>query len=1000
MNPLKNRLIAPTAAAVLIALSSSLQSRTWTGADGMKTFEAELQSYDAANGKVSVILPNRKRMTFTQDKLSDGDIAWLKKNGSRPAGKTTRPKEGSAPDAKEADTKPAPTKFHSADWPMWRYDFERTAESPQKLPAHLDLLWQRDLPTPQPAFNDIRLQFDRGYEPVAMGSRLFLASSSEDKVSAYDTNSGALLWQFFCNGPVRLAPVAWNNRIYFGSDDGNFYCVGATAGKLIWKFKAVPSERKLIGNRRLISVWPIRGGPVLKDDRVYFAAGVWPFEGVFLFCLDATTGEQIWVNDSAGHLYGQQPHNAVALGGIAPQGYLLINEGDLVVPCSNAYPGHFDLETGKLKEFKLPLAGRYPGGWYVSLPGKSEQKKTKRKSLLADIGVNVMRHEDRMRSEGNPETRTTIRAGDREFRFKEGFPGVKGEIYSIIAADNKLFISTLAGGLYAFGKSVGRAARHWPGAKPEPEPSGGSPLSVDLLSAVSLHGYSVFLGAPDLVTIRHLVAKTDLHLIVVESEEARVESLRSQLLDLGISRSRVAISLEEPGTFEMPPYFANFIFISDRITVDSRERVFESVRPYGGQLISQTPVGLQTRERTGSLPGSTNYQGDFAQSPDALVKAPLGVLWFDDTLGHFKRSPQPKIVDGIMVSTDKDWLDSSTRERKVDYRLLPPSFSDVYTGRILTEAEALPLKKLPSFEVDQKTVQPSQYRPPAQKDDWKPDAPVAGYRQNPLTGETEPRRFPKSYGCDGGFDYGNIYTMRSGTASFYDKRIDSGTINISGPRSGCTNSIIPANGVLNLPYFYKGCTCSYPLPTGLSMYSLPESHEQWTTWGASDSDALAGKIQRVGINLGAPADRMTEKGTLWLDFPSSGGPSPDIEIETVPAEPKYYYRHSLWMRGGEGWPWVAASGVEDLTSITIKGLRPGSYDVHLTFANPSKEARCFDVILQERLVSEGFNLNGEMMSHTKAIRNINSDGAIKLDLKARAGSTQLSGIEIISTDLK
>jgi len=51
-------------------------------------------------------------------------------------------------------------------------------------------------------------------------------------------------------------------------------------------------------------------------------------------------------------------------------------------------------------------------------------------------------------------------------------------------------------------------------------------------------------------------------------------------------------------------------------------------------------------------------------------------------------------------------------------------------------------------------------------------------------------------------------------------------------------------------------------------------------------------------------------------------------------------------------------------------------------------------------VSEGFNLNGEMMSHTKAIRNINSDGAIKLDLKARAGSTQLSGIEIISTDLK
>jgi len=93
MNPLKNRLIAPAAAAVLIVLSSSLQSRTWTSADGAKTFEGELQSYDAASGKVSVTLPNRKRMTFTQDKLSEDDIAWLKKNGGRSGGSTTEVKE-------------------------------------------------------------------------------------------------------------------------------------------------------------------------------------------------------------------------------------------------------------------------------------------------------------------------------------------------------------------------------------------------------------------------------------------------------------------------------------------------------------------------------------------------------------------------------------------------------------------------------------------------------------------------------------------------------------------------------------------------------------------------------------------------------------------------------------------------------------------------------------------------------------------------------------------
>lgn len=67
-------------------LLSGAEGRTWTSADGSKTFEGELQSYDAASGKVSVTLSNGKRMTFLQDKLSAEDIAWLKRNGGRPAG--------------------------------------------------------------------------------------------------------------------------------------------------------------------------------------------------------------------------------------------------------------------------------------------------------------------------------------------------------------------------------------------------------------------------------------------------------------------------------------------------------------------------------------------------------------------------------------------------------------------------------------------------------------------------------------------------------------------------------------------------------------------------------------------------------------------------------------------------------------------------------------------------------------------------------------------------
>ena len=233
----------------------------------------------------------------------------------------------------------------------------------------------------------------------------------------------------------------------------------------------------------------------------------------------------------------------------------------------------------------------------------------------------------------------------------------------------------------------------------------------------------------------------------------------------------------------------------------------------------------------GALAGANEYAGDWALSEDQLVRFPLGVLWFDDTLAHFKRSPQPRFNQGEMISRPKDWRAARLKGNyKVDYPLLPPVLSDIYTGRVLDDSERMDLRnKLTATSPS--IAEPSQYRPPRQQDDWKPKKPVVGQRKNPITGEMEPRAFLKTYGCDGGVDYGDLYTLRSGTAAFYDKTIESGTVFLSGPRSGCTNSIIPSGGVLNVPYFYEGCTCSYPLPTAMSLISMPEQHEQWASWG-------------------------------------------------------------------------------------------------------------------------------------------------------------------------
>ena len=148
---------------------------------------------------------------------------------------------------------------------MYRCDAGRRGVTQDSLSENLSLAWIRELPKLTPAFNDDRLQFDAGYEPVVANGYLLIASSLTDSVKAYDTKTGKQLWCFYADGPVRFAPAIWGDLVCFGSDDGCLYCVELATGNLRWKHRAVPSQRRLLGNKRLISVWPVRGGPVVAD---------------------------------------------------------------------------------------------------------------------------------------------------------------------------------------------------------------------------------------------------------------------------------------------------------------------------------------------------------------------------------------------------------------------------------------------------------------------------------------------------------------------------------------------------------------------------------------------------------------------------------------------------------------------------------------------------------------------------------------------------------------
>jgi len=251
----------------------------------------------------------------------------------------------------------------AADWPMWRGDANRCAASPAALPAELHLQWRRTFLAPQPAFpEDPRLCADASYEPVVLGKTLFAPSMVTDSVTAFDTETGAVKWRFHADGPVRFAPVAWQDRICFASDDGVLYCLDAAMGKVLWTFNDLPADRqayRLLGNGRLVSRWPARGGPVLADGVVYFGRGFWPNEGVFVYAVDAGTGAPIWVNRDIGWIKdGLIDHGLRRHAGLSPLGYMVVMGEKLVVPSGRAFPAVLDRQTGKMAPYSTGWGGR------------------------------------------------------------------------------------------------------------------------------------------------------------------------------------------------------------------------------------------------------------------------------------------------------------------------------------------------------------------------------------------------------------------------------------------------------------------------------------------------------------------------------------------------------------------------------------------------------------------------------------------------------------------
>ena len=232
----------------------------------------------------------------------------------------------------------------AADWPTFMHDNTRVGTTSETLGFPLQLQWVHQSSVPSesawegPRSTPIeghvmkhRVKFDDAHHVAMVGERIYFGSSVDHQMYCVDAESGKVVWRFFTDGPIRLAPTVYEGRVYFGSDDGQVYCLSAATGDVIWQLRVGPKDERLLARGKVISRWPVRTGVLIADDVAYFGAGIFPHETVFLCAADAATGKLLWKND---HISQQD----AGRNDLSPQGYLLANQDSLFVPSGRTLP--------------------------------------------------------------------------------------------------------------------------------------------------------------------------------------------------------------------------------------------------------------------------------------------------------------------------------------------------------------------------------------------------------------------------------------------------------------------------------------------------------------------------------------------------------------------------------------------------------------------------------------------------------------------------------------
>ena len=181
------------------------------------------------------------------------------------------------------------------------------------------------------------------YYTLSVSDPLLISASTNGSIEDMPFKQADILaWQKFNNGSEK-----WS--MFFDASDMGID--GPQDVEAIGKIADPLSISLVLGWSQRLCIWDDDLGgcnkkqvkPHIVDKGiVYFAAGVFPYEGLYICALDAEDGSVVWKNDTI----GDRAHE-LEFGGISPHGYLVASQDILYVPSGRSMPAAFDRRTGK-----------------------------------------------------------------------------------------------------------------------------------------------------------------------------------------------------------------------------------------------------------------------------------------------------------------------------------------------------------------------------------------------------------------------------------------------------------------------------------------------------------------------------------------------------------------------------------------------------------------------------------------------------------------------------